>query len=70
MVVTPIAVFIKRDGRLALQSWHPEASLAEVRTHRLRVRRQRRGAHRAAHAGRGARLRELDPEANSNAMRR
>lgn len=30
-VVTPIAVFIKRDGRLALQSWHPEASLAEVR---------------------------------------
>ncbi len=30
-VVTPIAVFIKRDGRLALQSWHPESSLAEVR---------------------------------------
>ncbi|QKH37689.1 glutaconate CoA-transferase [Achromobacter pestifer] len=30
-VVTPIAVFIKRDGRLALQSWHPEASLSEVR---------------------------------------
>lgn len=30
-VVTPIAVFVKRDGRLALQSWHPEASLAEVR---------------------------------------
>lgn len=30
-VVTPIAVFIKRDGRLALQSWHPEASLDEVR---------------------------------------
>lgn len=30
-VVTPIAVFIKRDDRLALQSWHPEASLAEVR---------------------------------------
>lgn len=29
-VVTPIAVFVKRDGRLALQSWHPEASLAEV----------------------------------------
>lgn len=29
-VVTPIAVFIKRDGRLALQSWHPEASLEEV----------------------------------------
>lgn len=30
-VVTPIAVFVKRDGRLALQSWHPEASLGEVR---------------------------------------
>jgi glutaconate CoA-transferase, subunit B len=30
-VVTPIAVFVKRQGRLALQSWHPEASLAEVR---------------------------------------
>ncbi|VTU29843.1 CoA-transferase subunit beta [Variovorax sp. RA8] len=30
-VVTPIAVFLKRDGRLALQSWHPEASLQEVR---------------------------------------
>jgi len=29
-VVTPIAVFVKRDGRLALQSWHPESSLAEV----------------------------------------
>ncbi len=30
-VVTPIAVFVKRDGRLALESWHPEASLDEVR---------------------------------------
>jgi glutaconate CoA-transferase subunit B len=30
-VVTPIAVFVKRDNRLALQSWHPEASLQEVR---------------------------------------
>ncbi len=29
-VVTPIAVFVKRGGRLALQSWHPEASLDEV----------------------------------------
>lgn len=29
-VVTPIAVFIKRDERLALQSWHPASSLAEV----------------------------------------
>jgi hypothetical protein len=31
-VVTPIAVFIKREGRLALQSWHPEATLDEVRS--------------------------------------
>lgn len=30
-VVTPIAVFIKREGRLTLASWHPEASLDEVR---------------------------------------
>lgn len=30
-VVTPIAVFIKRNGRLALQSWHPDSSLDEVR---------------------------------------
>jgi glutaconate CoA-transferase subunit B len=30
-VVTPIAVFIKRDDRLALQSWHPDSSLEEVR---------------------------------------
>jgi glutaconate CoA-transferase, subunit B len=30
-VVTPIAVFVKRDNRLALQSWHPESSLDEVR---------------------------------------
>jgi glutaconate CoA-transferase, subunit B len=30
-VVTPIAVFVKRAGRLALQSWHPDASLDEVR---------------------------------------
>lgn len=30
-VVTPIATFIKRDGRLALDSWHPQASLEEVR---------------------------------------
>jgi glutaconate CoA-transferase subunit B len=30
-VVTPIAVFGKRDNKLSLQSWHPESSLAEVR---------------------------------------
>lgn len=30
-VVTPIAVFMKREGRLVLSSWHPAASLDEVR---------------------------------------
>lgn len=30
-VVTPIAVFEKRDGRFALRSWHPDTSLDEVR---------------------------------------
>ncbi len=30
-VVTPIAVFTKRDGRLVLSAWHPQASLDEVR---------------------------------------
>ena len=30
-VVTPIAVFVKRDARLALAFWHPESSLDEVR---------------------------------------
>jgi glutaconate CoA-transferase subunit B len=29
-VVTPIAVFIKQNDRLALQSWHPELGLDEV----------------------------------------
>ena len=29
-VMTPIAVFVKRSNRLALDSWHPEASLQEV----------------------------------------
>lgn|SRR5690625_2232571 len=29
-VVTPIAVFVKKDGRLALDSWHPESSLEEI----------------------------------------
>lgn len=29
-LVTPIAVFVKRDGRLALASWNPQSSLDEV----------------------------------------
>jgi glutaconate CoA-transferase subunit B len=30
-VVTPIAVFVKRDDKLALQSWHPGMTLRDVR---------------------------------------
>ncbi len=30
-VVTPIAVFQKRNGRLALESWNPQATLDEVK---------------------------------------
>lgn len=29
-VVTPIAVFVKKENRLSLHSWHPESSLEEV----------------------------------------
>jgi glutaconate CoA-transferase subunit B len=29
-VVTPIAVFQKRDGRLALESWNPSVTLDEI----------------------------------------
>lgn len=30
-VVTPLAVFTKQDGRLALESWHPETTLKDVK---------------------------------------
>lgn len=30
-VVTPLAVFKLREGRLALESWHPESSIDEIR---------------------------------------
>ena len=30
-VVTPLAVFARKSGRLALESWHPESSIEEVR---------------------------------------
>jgi glutaconate CoA-transferase, subunit B len=30
-VVTPLAVFTKQNGRLGLESWHPEASLKDVK---------------------------------------
>ena len=70
-VVTPIAVFIKRDGRLALQSWHPQASLAEVRE-RTGFEFDASGAAptEPPTPAEARALRELDPRANSNAMRR
>ena len=38
-LITPIAVFQRRNGRLALESWHPQSSLEESRqTHRVQVR--------------------------------
>jgi len=62
-VVTPIAVFVKRDGRLALESWHPESSRDEV-VERTGFRFDAAGAHPTAPpTEREARaLRSLDPE--------
>jgi glutaconate CoA-transferase, subunit B len=62
-VVTPIAVFVKREGRLALQSWHPESSLEEVRE-RTGFEFDASGAAPATlptHRERGA-LASLDPQ--------
>ncbi|MEI2415880.1 CoA-transferase [Orrella sp. JC864] len=62
-VATPIAIFVKRQGRLALQSWHPQSSLEEV---------QARTGFEFDHAGAGPTplpteaelraLRQLDPD--------
>ncbi len=62
-VVTPIAVFVKRDGKLALQSWHPEASLEDVRE-RTGFAFDATGATPTplATAREVAALQELDPE--------
>lgn len=61
-VVTPIAVFVKRGGRLALQSWHPESSLEEVRS-RTGFAFDSSGAHAtpAPTAREAEALRSLDP---------
>lgn len=56
-VVTPIAVFVRRKRRLALQSWHPEASLDEV---------IQRTGFRFDHAG--ARATPLPSEAEQTAL--
>ena len=62
-VVTPIAVFVKKDGKLTLQSWHPEATLDEVIA-RTEFRFDATGAGPTAPpTGREiAALRSLDPE--------
>ena len=62
-VVTPIAVFVKRESRLALQSWHPESSLDEVQQ-RTGFKFDASGAHpTAAPTAREVQaLRELDPD--------
>ena len=62
-VVTPIAVFVKREGRLALQSWHPESSLEEVQA-RTGFEFDAAGAapSPAPSAREAQALRELDPE--------
>lgn len=62
-VVTPIAVFVKREGRLALQSWHPESSLEIVRS-RTGFAFDHEGAHPTTPPTPGERdgLRSLDPE--------
>ena len=62
-LVTPIAVFQRREGRLALESWHPASSLAEVEA-RTGFSFDAAGASATpAMTGREqAALRELDPE--------
>ncbi len=67
-MVTPIAVFVKRDGRLALQSWHPESSLSEVRE-RTGFEFDASGAEPSAPptAAEARALRELDPTGSSSA---
>ena len=61
--MTPIAVFVKRESRLALQSWHPESSLDEVQQ-RTGFKFDASGAHpTAAPTAREVQaLRELDPD--------
>lgn len=62
-VVTPIAVFVKRDGRLALDSFHPDSSLDEVQA-RTGFRFDASTAHPTAEPTARERqaLRELDPD--------
>ena len=61
-LVTPVAVFHRRSGRLALESWHPASSLEEIKA-RTGFRFDANGARPTpAMTGREeAALRELDP---------
>ena len=62
-LVTPIAVFQRKDGRLALESWHPDSSLEEV-TARTGFNFDATGAGPTPMitAREHAALRELDPD--------
>jgi|GraSoiStandDraft_4_1057263.scaffolds.fasta_scaffold25052_4 glutaconate CoA-transferase subunit B len=61
-LITPIAVFQRRNGRLALESWHPQSSLEEV-VKRTGFKFDANGAGPTQEASSRERdaLRELDP---------
>ena len=62
-VVTPIAVFVKRDARLALASWHPESSLEEVQARTgFKFDASTAQPTEAPSAREAQALRELDPD--------
>lgn len=62
-LVTPIAVFQRKNGRLALESWHPDSSLDEIRK-RTRFEFDAAGATPTAMVTARERdaLRALDPD--------
>ena len=62
-LVTPIAVFQRRNGRLALESWHPDSSLDEV-IRRTGFKFDATGAHPTPMISARERenLRQLDPD--------
>lgn len=62
-VVTPLAVFVKRGTELALESWHPDVSLAEVQARTgFTFDASEAGPTRRPSARETAALRGLDPD--------